>query len=901
MSRYRKLTTICAAVVLSLGLAACGGGGGGTSGGPPAGPDPALGAAQTAAATAATEAGKAATAAETAADGQTMNKDADPANYALAQDSATRARAAANAAQAASDAAAATKVTADAQAQQAIAVAKQGEAEAEKTKAETAAGMVQVAQDALDRADAEAKALAAAKGAAKTAADAAETAAADAEKKAMDAEAAATTVEELAPGSAAATSARNAATAARTAATAARNAATAAATANTAAQAADNSADAKTQQGIAEGHQATAESEQGKANSGYDTAMAVRDRVQDTDTQTKIATARSSAKNDAADADMAYKAAKQSAEDARAKATAARAAANKAKAARTNYAEADTQATLAEAAATAAETAAADAMTARDNAATAYADAQAATTVAAAEAAAGTAKSQRMAAQTAAGTANTQYMAANTAATKAAEAAPGHVLGLLMAANDSDETNTKDRAARIKVVAGEIASAANSTGNRNDSRNAGEASVSVSWPADTPDDPDTTGTNEFVAGLLSVTISGMSGDGNVTSETRASKDNSDPANGTFTDNGDILNNAEKIAGPSGFAHGFDITDVDSVNGDRHMIVFTDKKQATALVSAKTITIANLAVVSTRIVRRDKDTPIDVEDLANTAAYDHDGNSSTLPLVGTWSTCTTAAGCLTTIDGKVTGSAKNNDRVFNAAPNSDDNNDGSPDNGQGITKAATAASPMNDFLAFGVWMDEDVDGAGSETAPGFGAFASVGTSFATPATLVGKATYNGAATGVYTEGTKVDYFQGSATLKADFGAIDTSAERATDPAADTTLGTVTGTIDNIVAGGKSMSDIISLNAGAIQSDGNIQNGNARMGTATVKDATATYPYNGTWSGQFGGEAAATGATGVDLLPPAVAGTFGVTGKDDMGTTDTKDDVTRSYVGAFGARR
>ena len=39
-----------------------------------------------------------------------------------------------------------------------------------------------------------------------------------------------------------------------------------------------------------------------------------------------------------------------------------------------------------------------------------------------------------------------------------------------------------------------------------------------------------------------------------------------------------------------------------------------------------------------------------------------------------------------------------------------------------------------------------------------------------------------------------------------------------------------------------------------------------------------------------------------LPPAAAGTFGVTGIDNMGTADdADDDVTRSYVGAFGANR
>ena len=77
----------------------------------------------------------------------------------------------------------------------------------------------------------------------------------------------------------------------------------------------------------------------------------------------------------------------------------------------------------------------------------------------------------------------------------------------------------------------------------------------------------------------------------------------------------------------------------------------------------------------------------------------------------------------------------------------------------------------------------------------------------------------------------------------------------------------------------------------------------MGAGTLgADGEYDYTYTGTWSGQFHGPAAADDAEGVDTLPPAVAGTFGVTGTDDMGTADdTDDDVTHSYVGAFGARR
>ena len=142
MSRYRKLTTICAAVVLSLGLAACGGGGG--SGPQSQGPN--LTPAQNAAAAAAEAAGKAADDAEAAVEAQTANKDADVPNYTRAQDAAKDARAAATAATAASSAAKAATTLADAQAAQDTAEAEQAKAMAAQTAAEGYADKVRMAK-----------------------------------------------------------------------------------------------------------------------------------------------------------------------------------------------------------------------------------------------------------------------------------------------------------------------------------------------------------------------------------------------------------------------------------------------------------------------------------------------------------------------------------------------------------------------------------------------------------------------------------------------------------------------------------------------------------------------------------------------------------------------------------
>ena len=73
----------------------------------------------------------------------------------------------------------------------------------------------------------------------------------------------------------------------------------------------------------------------------------------------------------------------------------------------------------------------------------------------------------------------------------------------------------------------------------------------------------------------------------------------------------------------------------------------------------------------------------------------------------------------------------------------------------------------------------------------------------------------------------------------------------------------------------------------------------MGPAKLSGDVVTCPCNATWSGQLHGPGATSNTTGAATLPPDVVGTFGVTGTDNMGTDTTADDVTTSYVGAFGA--
>ncbi len=442
----------------------------------------------------------------------------------------------------------------------------------------------------------------------------------------------------------------------------------------------------------------------------------------------------------------------------------------------------------------------------------------------------------------------------------AAMYAATHVLGLFEAANAEGVEDADARKAAVAAVATAIGTAA---------ANQGAVGVSALWPADTTDDDD-----NVVAGVLMVTITGVGG--NITSDTMGTDGNND---GDTEDAGEGPN-ASVITGQTGFSHGFDISAHPSDSNDpdgRHVIVFTDKKQGTPAVTAVTAVPAKTLTNADTSVGAVTDLGAMSGNSYTGVTYYEDSNSTSdsgLAFTGTL-TCPLGISCSTTISGDtitVTGYTFSGSRPARKAVDAAD------------------AAENNDYLAFGVWLNEDSDTGTAGDQPALGAFAGGGANFSTPNTLEGKATYNGAATGVYTQGSKVDYFEGAATLTADFGANDEA-------------GIITGMIKNIVAGGMAMSgDVIYLNDDATPDDGNINSdgtfsGNARMGTGTTVDSVTTYPYNGAWSGRFHGPAAADDATGVDTLPPAAAGTFGVTG-----TTGTGDDaVTTSYVGAFGARR
>ena len=126
-------------------------------------------------------------------------------------------------------------------------------------------------------------------------------------------------------------------------------------------------------------------------------------------------------------------------------------------------------------------------------------------------------------------------------------------------------------------------------------------------------------------------------------------------------------------------------------------------------------------------------------------------------------------------------------------------------------------------------------------------------------VTGTAKYTGAATGVYTAGSSVDYFQGDATLTASFGPAAAVVDATPPVTVEDAQGSISGKIDGIVAGGTSMSDVINLSSAALSNNASEGfSGNARMGNAIVNEdaATVTFPYNGSWSGHFYNQAMTT---------------------------------------------
>ena len=767
-------------------------------------------------------------------------------DYIRAMDALVSVKAAHDAAKTANDMARAATTSTDAATHQGTVEAQKVAVDTRKMVVDTHAGLVEAsygsAQAVRDQMIVDAEALTDAQKDAMAAATAARTAATDAREQATKVS------EALGPNSASAMAADASATAAEMAATAAEEA-------SARAQEDTDKAAAQAEQRIAEGKQTEADTKLAEATELARQAGVASAGLE----QLRIELARDAAEEAKDAAAEQATMARDKATMARTQAKNARADAKMATAARTNDADADMKADAAEAAATAAETAAMAAETASAAAEAEYMKTMAAdVTSAAARMARDEARKQRSIA-----TANNsgddgaaaKYMEAMTAAMDAKKYAAMHFLGLLKAANAGGVTDAAEQAAAVMAAAMAVGTAAEATDN-----GSGDTTVVSMWPADVPATDDA----EAMPRTLEIAVN-PEGAGALTFRTEAVAADPDALPPVEA----APKTATMIDGLPDFMHGYSISD-----DGTHAIVFTDITQAEAAVEPVTlgevVSINNRPAVASRIVLADGATSL------TGASYDHDGNPDTNALPAATFACGLAqmmacsfeitGGKLTSLVGYVVSVTATAD--FELA-------------------AEKAAVPDASYLAFGVWLQEDGDGNAPADDPAFGAFEDGGSPAAVAVEATGTASYEGSATGVYTAGSSVDYFQGDATLTADFGD-------------DVMPGTVTGMIDEIVAGGVEMADIIRLHGGSITADdGTISGGNARMGT--VDDSTGLYPYSGSWGGQFYNEIANDPDTAdVDesqVAPGSVAGTFGVTGT--MGEGD--DAMTRSYVGAFGAQK
>ena len=161
-------------------------------------------------------------------------------------------------------------------------------------------------------------------------------------------------------------------------------------------------------------------------------------------------------------------------------------------------------------------------------------------------------------------------------------------------------------------------------------------------------------------------------------------------------------------------------------------------------------------------------------------------------------------------------------------------------------------------------------------------------------LEGTATYNGDAVGAHSRtGDGISFFNGDATLTAKWGG-------AVAP------GTIEGRISSIrVNGGPAMSQSIHLvETALVHGESAFSGGRAVMGRQS-EPGSEEHAFNGAWNGSFYNPVANDPDTDADesvtMAAQSVAGTFGVTRTQDMDTMAAEDDITESFVGAFGAHR
>ena len=212
---------------------------------------------------------------------------------------------------------------------------------------------------------------------------------------------------------------------------------------------------------------------------------------------------------------------------------------------------------------------------------------------------------------------------------------------------------------------------------------------------------------------------------------------------------------------------------------------------------------------------------------------------------------------------------------------------------GSTEPVTDA----DYLAWGVWLTVPDAAPAADQLATAGAFASGNDVFQVRAELTGTATYNGVATGLYSAGGMVEYFDADVSLTANFGGTvgaDSTPDTGTVGDNDGLLiGAVTGSVSNIMAGGVAVDGSLTLRRATVIAGA--EDGDSTTGfDGAVRGTLANRAMTGNWGGQFYGpnDATANSMAARTEYPTTAAGTFAA----DSGGTGT--DMVR-ILGAFGS--
>ncbi len=193
-----------------------------------------------------------------------------------------------------------------------------------------------------------------------------------------------------------------------------------------------------------------------------------------------------------------------------------------------------------------------------------------------------------------------------------------------------------------------------------------------------------------------------------------------------------------------------------------------------------------------------------------------------------------------------------------------------------TTSETVKTADGDYLAWGMWVTGSVRdtlvGTTDDNTPDAaqaGAFAYGSNPFDVPATLSGKATYNGVANGLYSAGGMVQYFDADATLEADFGG------------ATNVGGKISGSISGIKAAGVAIDGSLALERSDITATGSFE--------GLTDGVLGGNGFRGNYGGQVYGPDGRNAAAMVTTFPTTAAGTFSASTQDDK----------MSLIGAFGS--